>query len=144
MKSLTIRLLRVLNVVDSREAMIFYAQSALRTLSVDINARSINVNGRARTFVSSPFRCVSRIEMSTLDTASITYGQPRERRSFPNAECERRTCVDSDLEVRLPGRTGRPLRSGRSARGRLFPSPIFLKVTRARKADGRFLRPTCD
>lgn len=38
-------------------------------------------------------------------------GRPRKRRSFPNADCDYRTCVDSDLEVRLPGRTSRPLRS---------------------------------
>lgn len=33
----------------------------------------------------------------------------KESRSFPNAECDCRTCIDSDL-VRLPGRISRPLK----------------------------------
>lgn len=65
-----------------------------------------------RACVSFPFRCVSCIEISTLDTASIIYADSHEKesRSFPNAECDCRTCIDSDLEVRLPGRISRPLR----------------------------------
>lgn len=42
-----------------------------------------------------------RLEMSTLDTASIIYvdSHEKESRSFPNAERDCCTCIDSDLEA---------------------------------------------
>lgn len=66
-----------------------------------------SINARYARLVPVSIR-LARVEMSTSDTAGITHGQPRKRRPFLNAECYRRTCVDSDLEVRLPERTRSP------------------------------------
>lgn len=70
-------------------------------------------------------------------------GQARERWSFRNAECGCRTCVDSNLEVRLPGRTSRPLMSARTEigrRGSLLFSDILESYWRGPVVDRRVIK----
>jgi len=87
-----------------------------------ISICSINVRTCIHTCVHAYRACVrafrSRFDASRalrdVDSRYGKYyirGRPRKRRPFPNADCDCRTCVDSDLEVRLPGRTSRPLSS---------------------------------
>jgi len=98
--------------------------------------RSINVRACVRACVSFPFRCVSRIERCRLSIRQVLRGRPRRRQPFPNAECDCRTCVDSDLEVRLPGRTSRPLRSAQRE-GRASSLLRYSWKLRAREKDER-------
>jgi len=85
--------------------------------------RSINLRACVRACVRAGMHISMRAFRSRFDASRAsrdvdsryckyyTRGQPRKHWPFPNAECNCRTCVDSDLEVRLPGRTTRPLRS---------------------------------